>query len=78
MKKSEIYRMAQLAILEDRRLSNDEKLDVIRELQDKESVALYVEETEAKKSLEEARQAEYKSHKATTAYSKPEQGVIGL
>ena len=78
MKKSECFRLAQLAVLEFGRLSNDEKLEVIRELQDKESTARYVEETEAKKSLKEVYQAEYKSHEATTAYSKPEQEVIGL
>lgn len=78
MKKSECFRIAQCAVLEYGRLSNDEKLEVIRELQEKESTARYVEETEAKRSLEQACQAEYKSHEATTAYSKPEQEVIGL
>lgn len=58
MKKSECFRIAQLAVLAYGSISNDEKLEVIRELQDREGTALYVERTEAEKSLKEACQAE--------------------
>ena len=58
MKKSECFRLAQLAVLKDSSLCDSVKLEVIRELQDKEGTALYVERTEAEKSLKEACQAE--------------------
>lgn len=43
MKKSEIYKKAQLAVLGYDKFTDDEKLDILRELQDKEGTALFVE-----------------------------------
>ncbi len=52
MKKSKLYELAQLAVLRDGRLSDDEKLEIIRELQDREYTALLLEEQEAKNNAE--------------------------
>lgn len=49
MKKSDIYRLAQRAVLRDDRLPEDIKLNIIRELQSDEKTALYVEEREEEK-----------------------------
>lgn len=46
MKKSEIYKMAQIAVLNSG-LPGNNKLEILRELMDKEDVALFVEEREA-------------------------------
>ena len=46
MKKSEIYKFAMLAVMDDKVLSNVMKLEIIKELQDKESTALYIEKKE--------------------------------
>ena len=46
MKRSEIYKLAQHAVLRDASLTNTNKLEIIRELQDKEETALYVEKKE--------------------------------
>lgn len=47
MKKSVIYQLAQMAVIRDHRIDDVEKLDIIRELQDKESTALFVENQES-------------------------------
>lgn len=46
MKKSEIYGFALLAVMEDKVLSNKMKLEIIRELQNEERIALMIEEKE--------------------------------
>lgn len=43
MKTSEIYKLAQHAVLRDASLTNTNKLEIIRELQDREETALYIE-----------------------------------
>ena len=43
MKKSEIYKLAQFSVMRDVEILDGVKLDIIRELQDKESTALFVE-----------------------------------
>lgn len=53
MKKSEIYKKAQLAVLGYDKFTDDEKLDILRELQDKEGTALFVER-EAQEAAEDA------------------------
>lgn len=50
MKKSEIYKKAQLAVLGYENFTDDEKLDILRELQDKEGTALFVEDREAREA----------------------------
>lgn len=50
MKKSEIYKMAQLAVLSDSRLSDSDKLEIIKELQDKEGTALFIEDRETQEA----------------------------
>lgn len=47
MKKSKLYELAQLAVLRDGRLPDDAKLEIIRELQDREYTVLLLEEQEA-------------------------------
>jgi hypothetical protein len=44
MKKSDIYKMAQIAVLGSNNISPGMKLDIIRELMEKEDVALFTEE----------------------------------
>lgn len=46
MKKSEIWKKAQLAVLSDSRLSDSDKLEILKELQDKEDTALFIEKRE--------------------------------
>lgn len=46
MKKSEIYELALHAVLRDVSIVNSKKLEIIRELQDKESTALFMEKKE--------------------------------
>lgn len=46
MKKSEIYKAAQMAVLKDEKLSNEAVLEVLKELMDKEDTALFVEKRE--------------------------------
>ena len=48
MKKSEIYRQAQISVLHDGRFTAQDKLDILRELMDKEDVALFTEKREEK------------------------------
>lgn len=43
MKKSEMYYQAQLAVLKDGAISDNEKLEILAELEDKKGVALYLE-----------------------------------
>ena len=43
MKKSEIYRKAQLEVLSSTALTENEKLEILRELMDRESTAIYTE-----------------------------------
>lgn len=52
MKKSEIYRMAQIAVLQSTSLGNGDKLDILRELMNNEKVALFVEKQEEEKANE--------------------------
>lgn len=53
MKKSEIYNLAQHAVLKDVNLTHSDKLEIIRELQDREGTALFVEKREEKERNEE-------------------------
>ena len=46
MKRSEIYKLALHAVLRDSSIVNSAKLEIIRELQDKESTALFMEKKE--------------------------------
>lgn len=46
MKKSEIYELALHAVLKDCTIVNSKKLEIIRELQDKQSTAWFVEKRE--------------------------------
>lgn len=48
MKKSEIYRLAQLAILRDPLIKDDWKLEVLAELMSDEKVAKFAEDREEK------------------------------
>lgn len=50
MKKSEIFKKAQLAVLGYDKFTDDEKLDILRELQDREGTALFVEDREAREA----------------------------
>lgn len=50
MKKSQIFRLAQIAVLSGN-LPNADKLEILRELFDKEDLALFVEEQEAEELL---------------------------
>lgn len=46
MRKSNIYRLAQRAVLRDDRLPEEVKLEILRELQSAEATALFTEERE--------------------------------
>lgn len=50
MKKSEIYKAAQIAVLKDETLSNEAALAVLKELMDKEDTALFIEQREEQES----------------------------
>lgn len=52
MKKSKIYEIAQLAVLQDERITDLEKLEVLYELQDRKDICLLVEERETEKEKE--------------------------
>lgn len=52
MKKSEIYRMAQGAVLTNEYLSIDDKLKILRELMHQEDLALFTEKREEKEREE--------------------------
>lgn len=49
MKKSEIYHLAQIAVITSPSIAPESKIEVMRVLLDEEHLALYVEEREAKK-----------------------------
>jgi hypothetical protein len=49
MKKSEIYRVAQVAVMQYPLMNSTEKLAVLRELMEKEDVEKYMENMEATK-----------------------------
>lgn len=46
MKRSEIYELALHAVLKDVSIVNSKKLEIIRELQDKQGTALFMEKKE--------------------------------
>ena len=50
MKKSEIYKQAQIAVLQSTALGAFAKLEILRELMHTEDVALFVEKQEGKKA----------------------------
>ena len=52
MKKSDIYKLAQRAVLRDSSLPEDVQLEIIRELQAEERMALWREECEEKENAE--------------------------
>lgn len=51
MKKSYIFRLAQVSVINDHNLPVADKLEVLRELFDKEDLALFVEEQKAEELL---------------------------
>ena len=53
MKKSEIYIMAQIAVINSSGILAPDKLEVPRELMDAEDLALFVEEQEEKENTNE-------------------------
>ena len=52
MKKSKIYEIAQLAVLQDERIDDLTKIAVLYELQDRKDICLLVEEREAERGEE--------------------------
>ena len=50
MKKSTAYNLAQIAVVLSPNISPENKLDILRVLMDDENVALFTEESEAKKA----------------------------
>lgn len=57
MKKSEMYKYAQCAVVDVPNLTTLTKLEILRVLMEQEDVALYVEEQEAKKQKAEKESA---------------------
>jgi hypothetical protein len=53
MKKSEIYHLAQIAVINSPSIAPEHKIEVMRILLDDESLALFVEDQEAKKAADE-------------------------
>lgn len=53
MKKSEMYKLAQKAVLLSQAMMVDEKLEVLRELMNREDTAKFVEEQEEKANAKE-------------------------
>lgn len=53
MKKSEIYHLAQIAVITSPSIAPESKIEVMRVLLDEEHLALYVEERDAKKAMTE-------------------------
>lgn len=49
MKKSDIYRVAQVAVMQYPLMNSTEKLEVLRELMDREDMEKYMEDMEATK-----------------------------
>lgn len=58
MKKSEIYKVAQQAVVNATFLGIDRKLEILRELMDREDTALFVEAQEEKKKAKEYKEGE--------------------
>lgn len=56
MKKSTIYHMAQLSVLNNYTLNPEEKLEILRELSSQESLNKFVEEQELKDAQKSAEQ----------------------
>lgn len=54
MKKSEMYRLAQGAVINYQNIDTAMKLEILRELMDKEDVALYVERKEEEERVAQA------------------------
>lgn len=52
MKKSEMYKLAQAAVMNCTNIKNCDRLEILRELMQKEDVALFVEEQEKEKANE--------------------------
>ena len=50
MKKSEVYHLAQIAVLNSSDISAEDKIDALRELFEKEDVALYCEREKEKEN----------------------------
>ena len=50
MKKSEIYRVAQMAIVDSHKIDVEDKLEILRELFEKENTAKYWETKEAEEA----------------------------
>jgi hypothetical protein len=53
MKKSEIYHLAQIAVINSPSISPESKIEVMRILLEDESLALFVEDREAKEAMNE-------------------------
>lgn len=53
MKKSETYNLAQIAVITTPTISPENKLEILRVLIEDEGIALFSEEREAKKAVEE-------------------------
>lgn len=53
MKKSELYHLAQIAVVLSPAITPETKIEVLRELIDKEELEIFCEEQEAKKAAEE-------------------------
>lgn len=49
MKKSEMYKYAQMAVMRDQGMSSLDKLEILRELMDREDIEKYMEDMEATK-----------------------------
>ena len=52
MKKSVIYELAQIAVVENENFDSEIKLEVLRELMQKEDLAIFVEKQEAKEKTD--------------------------
>lgn len=52
MKKSEIYHLAQIAVINSPAIAPETKIEVLRELIDKEELEIFCEEQEGKKNAE--------------------------
>lgn len=53
MKKSELYHLAQIAVITSPCIAPETKLEVLKELMDKEDLEIFCEDREAKKAAEE-------------------------
>ena len=53
MKKSEIYHLAQIAVINSPSISPESKIEVMRILLEDENLALFVEDREAKEAMNE-------------------------